>query len=139
MTHGMHCVMGLDMNLETDYLVDWTKNEEMKKLLQIPDVFKDVHFFTVRVSLIWWRKAYYIHRWFIRNVQNGVDDMQSHEVSRKQLQELLDQCRKWLVEVPIVCGDREWFLEYTQDAIRDIQLVLDHVPAHQPIYYRGDW
>ena len=41
-----------------------------------------------------WRKANQIHGWFVENVQGGVDDQGTYEVSREQLQELLDTCRK---------------------------------------------
>ena len=45
---------------------------------------------TVSVSVAYWRKANAIHKWFVDNVQDGVDDCAEHYVSREQLQELLE-------------------------------------------------
>jgi len=42
----------------------------------------------------YWRKANQIHAWFVHNVQGGRDECQESEVSREQLGELLDLCRK---------------------------------------------
>ncbi len=41
----------------------------------------------------YWRKANQIHRWFVSNVQNGVDDCGEYEVSEEQLAELLRLCK----------------------------------------------
>jgi hypothetical protein len=41
-------------------------------------------------DVAYWRKANHIHKWFVENVQRGVDDCEEHYVSRKRLKELLD-------------------------------------------------
>lgn len=41
----------------------------------------------------YWRKANHIHNWFVKNVQDGVDDCEAYIVSKYQLTELLDACR----------------------------------------------
>ena len=41
------------------------------------------------VELVYWRKANPIHGWFVRNVQNGVDDCGYYKVNKEQLQALL--------------------------------------------------
>jgi hypothetical protein len=40
----------------------------------------------------YWRKANAIHKWFVNNVQGYVDDCGYYEVSREQLEDLLDTC-----------------------------------------------
>lgn len=40
----------------------------------------------------YWRKANAIHRWFVENVQDGVDDCDYYEVSKEKLEELLEIC-----------------------------------------------
>ena len=45
-------------------------------------------------GVAYWRKANQIHRWFVENVQGGVDDCGTYEVTREDLQELLDCCIK---------------------------------------------
>lgn len=42
----------------------------------------------------YWRKANQIHRWFVDNVQNGEDDCREYYVSKEQLEELLEACKK---------------------------------------------
>ena len=44
----------------------------------------------IEIEAMYCRKANAIHKWFVDNVQNGTDDCGTYEVSRKQLQELLD-------------------------------------------------
>jgi hypothetical protein len=41
------------------------------------------------VVIGYWEKANHIHRWFVRNVQNGDDNCDPYPVSREQLQGLL--------------------------------------------------
>jgi hypothetical protein len=43
-------------------------------------------------EVAYWRKANAIHKWFVANVQDGVDECQEAYVEREQLQELLEIC-----------------------------------------------
>ena len=43
-------------------------------------------------ELGYWRKANQIHRWFVENVQDGVDNCGEYFVSKTDLQSLLDVC-----------------------------------------------
>ena len=47
---------------------------------------------TVEFEAIYWRKANAIHKWFVDNVQDGVDDCRSYYVSRDNLRNLLEVC-----------------------------------------------
>jgi hypothetical protein len=51
------------------------------------DLVKEV---TVRVG--YWRKANAIHKWFVDNVQDGVDECQDSYVSREDLLKLKSAC-----------------------------------------------
>ena len=42
----------------------------------------------------YWRKANAIHKWFVENIQNDVDNCEYYEVSKEQLEELLAVCIK---------------------------------------------
>ena len=47
----------------------------------------------------YWRKANAIHKWFVDNVQNGVDDCEYHnEVTKEQIEKLVKIC-----EVSLIC------------------------------------
>lgn len=40
------------------------------------------------IECIYWRKANQIHRWFVENIQNGVDDCGEYAVKAEQLEKL---------------------------------------------------
>lgn len=42
----------------------------------------------------YWRKANAIHKWFVDNVQDGVDDCKEYYVEEDDLKRLLDTCKK---------------------------------------------
>lgn len=48
---------------------------------------------TIMEDVGYWRKANHIHRWFVENVQNGVDDQRVYEVTKEQLEDLMCVCR----------------------------------------------
>lgn len=99
--------MGLDMYLEKcdrkawgykDMDIDKMKvnnpalYEELKPLIVMRGEYSPWESFFTEVG--YWRKANAIHKWFVDNVQNEVDDCGDYEVSKEQLQELLDICIK---------------------------------------------
>ena len=50
----------------------------------------------VTFEAMYWRKANAIHRWFVDNVQDGVDNCAEYNVSTEQLTELRNLCKKVL-------------------------------------------
>ncbi|RMD67339.1 hypothetical protein D6833_00315 [Candidatus Parcubacteria bacterium] len=54
--------------------------------------------------MVYGRKVNAIHRWFVENVQGGEDDCGEYEVSREQLQELLDTVNEVLEKVELAPG-----------------------------------
>lgn len=57
------------------------------------------------IEVGYWRKANQIHRWFVDNVQNGVDNCKKYPVTRKQLNDLLELVNKVLKASKLVKGD----------------------------------
>lgn len=53
----------------------------------------------------YWRKANHIHNWFVENVQGGEDYCNPYEVSKDQIEELLNICKKVLDGSQLVDGD----------------------------------
>lgn len=98
--------MGLDMYLsKKTYVKNWDHNPPEKKVvvtvqkgekgLPHPDIQP------ARVSYIieevaYWRKANAIHKWFVDNVQAGVDECRESNVEKKQLTELVGLCEQVL-------------------------------------------
>ena len=53
----------------------------------------------------YWRKANSVHKWFVDHVQNGEDDCDFHnEVTKKDLEELREACRKILESTVMIKG-----------------------------------
>ena len=92
--------MGLDMYLEkrTD-VRHWgfQKDEEQFEVVikkggvTYPSIKSD-RITNITEELGYWRKANQIHRWFVENVQDGVDNCGEYFVSKADLQSLLDVC-----------------------------------------------
>lgn len=53
----------------------------------------------------YWRKANHIHKWFVENVQNGVDDCGFYAVSKDKLLELHKLCKEILEKCVLVEGE----------------------------------
>lgn len=91
--------MGLDMYLirKTYIGADYDHRNVTGKIdikingKKIPIDFKKV--VNIEEKAAYWRKANHIHKWFVDNVQDGVDECQESYVSREQLQNLCDVCR----------------------------------------------
>ena len=94
--------MGLDSYLYKKTYVrqgDFYKPEvvtevEVKTGGKISETIKPERIKYIIEEIAYWRKANHIHNWFVENVQRGIDECQSSYVSREQLEELLDVCKK---------------------------------------------
>jgi len=88
--------MGLDMYLYKEIYVGANyEHNEVKGKIELsnrngPIPIKLERVSSIREQVGYWRKANAIHKWFVDNVQGGVDMCQESSVSRDQLQELLD-------------------------------------------------
>jgi hypothetical protein len=108
----------------------------------------------VEAEVAYWRKANAIHNWFVDNVQEGVDECQESYVSRDQLKELLDICKKVLADktlaselLPPQAGFffggtdiDDWYMndvEFT--AGRIAELLTDEKWADWDFYYQASW
>lgn len=98
----MVCEMGLDMFLEKYDKAAWKfkdlyipiveqENPELYKRLK-PLIVNGEYGESLSIEVAYWRKANAIHRWFVENVQDGLDDCGTYEVTKEQLQELLNIC-----------------------------------------------
>lgn len=66
-------------------------------------------------ELGYWRKANHIHRWFVENVQDGIDDCQYHnEVTKMDLENLLDICEHVLKHSKL--GEEEDGTKYVKNS-----------------------
>lgn len=84
--------MGLDMYLDGKKYIS-CYDDKNESFLASAKEFLGYNLKIVTFEIAYWRKANHIHRWFVQNCQNGVDECQKTNISRKQLEELLDTCK----------------------------------------------
>lgn len=91
-----------------------------------------MNFAEVSVQVGYWRKAWAIHNWFVRNVQDGVDDCGSYAVDREMLTRLRDECVEILATVQVGPQD----VDGVNGTTYDRALADDLIPVAE---YSRDW
>lgn len=95
-----------------------------------------------------WRKANAIHKWFVDNVQDGIDDCKAYYVSHEQLQELLDIVNAVLKHSRLVKGkvadyytfdDKGNKIPHLVDGkvIKDITIAKTLLPTQEGFFFGG--
>jgi len=98
--------MGLDMYLYAKRYVssyspgDKALREELDKLTEMTG---GLEIQEVSCEAMYWRKANAIHDWFVKNVQEGVDNCASHYVPKDKLKQLLDLCKEVMANKGRAC------------------------------------
>ena len=144
--------MGLDMYLKGKVFLDYNspEREDIAKMLEI-DGF-DVS--AVTVELGYWRKANHIHKWFVDNVQNGVDNCGEYFVSMQDLETLLIICKQVLEDktkasslLPTQQGFffggyeyDEWYFDDLESTVEILEKAMKFYNEKIiDIYYRASW
>jgi hypothetical protein len=102
--------MGLDMYLTRKlYIGAEYKHRNVTGSVDIQIDGKPLNIDINNVSYIegragYWRKANAVHQWFVENVQDGVDDCGTYDVSREDLQSLLDVVNGLLPQIKLTKG-----------------------------------
>jgi hypothetical protein len=92
--------MGLDMYLDKrTYVKYWEHNGDDNYEVKVTKAGNPTNIESKKVKYIieeagYWRKQNQIHRWFVENVQQGVDNCGDYYVDRNQLETLLELCQK---------------------------------------------
>ena len=81
--------MGLNMCLYREHCLTRHSDPELLEVIKKTEKFKNYDNFTIRAEVAYWSKANQIHRWFVDNVQDGVDDCREMLVNIGQLSNLL--------------------------------------------------
>lgn len=106
----------------------------------------------------YWRKANEIHKWFVENVQKGVDDCGEYYVKEDQLANLLETCKEVLKDrdkapelLPTTSGFFFGATDYDEYYFEDIQNTINIIESlFEPdldggsylkgdIYYHSSW
>jgi hypothetical protein len=92
--------MGLDMYLDKrTYVQYWEHNGDDNYEVKVTKGGEPTKINPKKVKYIieeagYWRKQNQIHRWFVENVQKGIDNCGDYYVSKEDLETLLELCRK---------------------------------------------
>jgi hypothetical protein len=119
-----------------------------------PPIFKSGNLDTVKVGFEvgYWRKANQIHEWFVKNVQDGVDNCAYYYVGRDDLEKLLSLCKEALksdhpekvlpTQEGYFFGSTEYD-EYYRDDLEDTVKILEKVLAlpeeFSEFFYHSSW
>lgn len=150
--------MGLDMYLEKRTDVrrwNFQKPEEQHEVVVTkggqPTNINPEKVTTIVEEAGYWRKQNQIHRWFVENVQGGVDNCGEYYVGSDKLQELLDICKKIqsdtsLAEelLPSASGFffggtdyDEWYFNGIDNTVDILEEALSD--THADYYYSSSW
>lgn len=99
-----------------------------------------------------WRKANAVHAWFVKNVQNGVDDCAVHRpLTLNDLTTLKNLCEKALESknpelLPPTSGFffgntavDEWYWRDLEDMSEKISNILNRFSTSEVYYYWSNW
>lgn len=104
-------------------------------------------------QVAYWRKAHATHEWFVRNVQNNIDNCTLYYLNREDLVELLSACKeiknnpdKAYELLPTEndvfhseYGYNEYYFEKLDDTIEQLEKVLRQEPKQEYFYYDSSW
>jgi hypothetical protein len=149
--------MGLDMYLtakrylshhdETDKDIATTINALTVKNPKHPIIY-------VECEVMYWRKANAIHKWFVQNCQNGVDDCGSYWVVNDQLKGLIALCGMVLKNPALAMtllppqegfffGSTEINDAFIKDLEETVEVLGDFLARNDvedwTFYYRSSW
>lgn len=156
--------MGLDMYLNaTKWLPCHYGKDEKKEVVSVTikgktfssdKGFNDIgRLDTIHCTGIYWRKANAIHKWFVDNTQGGEDNCRSSDVSREQIIELREVCKKVLANKELAkellppqegffFGTYEldeWYWGTIKDTITEIDELLEFFDESWDFEYRASW
>jgi hypothetical protein len=88
----------------------------------------------IKLCVAYWRKANQIHNWFVKNVQDGVDECQSSYVERDQLNTLRETCKQVINEhdlaktlLPTGAGFFFGGTDYDEDYFQDLENTIEQL------------
>lgn len=153
--------MGLDMYLNGEYFI-WDFGDGIKKAEALRVAIKNIIGVTpgevksIETEAGYWRKANQIHKWFVDNVQDGVDECWRSYVDRTQLETLRELCLE-VIANPDTANDKlptdsgfffgdteygEYYFEDLKHTVEIIDNVLDeekYPTKDWSFYYRSSW
>jgi hypothetical protein len=158
--------MGLDMYLnKRTYVKNWSFMEKpelhevtIKKGGKVRKDIDKKKIKSIIEEVAYWRKANQIHRWFVENVQEGVDDCREYYVSIEQIEKLVTICETVLAAKNDVLsasllppqegfffgsyGFDEWYYENVSNTIDQLKECVINATVDNgstDYYYQSSW
>ncbi len=147
--------MGLDMYLTGNMYLSKYTNEKLQSDISVFFNEKIGEVKGVEFEVMYWRKANAIHKWFVDNVQDGIDDCGTYGVAKSDLNELrnalksaLDNKDKASELLPTQGGFffggtdiDEWYFKSIQETYERIDFILTHEDIFEDIQfeYTSSW
>jgi hypothetical protein len=142
--------MGLDMYLHSKrYISKYFDKDDNERAEAIQKLFPELADMTssisespvkeVRIEAGYWRKANQVHKWFVDNIQKGVDDCDSYSVEREQLEELKKLCQQ-VLDFRHLATDKidEYYFQDIEHTITIIDRCLA-LPSSWEFEYHSSW
>lgn len=149
--------MGLDMFLTKKYYCkNWDQQDPKEKhnivIKKGDQEIKIDNISYIESDVFYWRKSNHIHKYFVDNCQDGIDDCRISYVEHEVLEELLDICKKIeenksLAESLLPTqggfffGDTEYD-EYYYESITETKEMLEKLDlknTKEEFYYNSSW
>jgi hypothetical protein len=143
--------MGLDMYLSAKRYI-WDKEGEGVEVNGV-DIPAPLKLKELGCRAAYWRKANQIHGWFVRNVQDGEDNCRPFDVTREDLEALIDVCRKVLANRELAAellppnegfffGGYEYdddYFDELQDTVDELGVLLKALDDSWSFEYQASW
>ena len=130
----------------------YPKFNDLMALTQLTNVATDIYGAEVTVTCAYWRKANQIHAWFVKNIQNDVDNCGDYYVSQDKLIELLALCKHALAtkdpslfppQAGFFFGGTdidEWYWRDLTDTINQLERIFALPEVDKlSFYYSSSW
>ena len=138
----------VDMKVVDDY------RNELKTRYYAWDYDHEYGNLALKDNIAYWRKANAIHKWFVKNVQDGEDNCEMYEVEKEQLENLLLDCKRSIND-PVVAKELlptcsgfffggtdydEWYTESLKYTIEVATKILETTDFEKEVVaYRASW
>lgn len=104
-------------------------------------------------EIAYWRKANQIREWFNSHLENGVENCEHTLVSKEDLEQLLEDCKKVLEDhtlaedlLPTSNGFffggtdyDEWYFEDLEDTVKMLEQILEETDFENEVIYYYEW
>jgi hypothetical protein len=145
--------MGLDMYLNAKRYLWHSEDELADKVGELFPELGDSRVKEVTAEIMYWRKSNAIHKWFVDNVQEGVDECQESWLDREKLEallavinEVLTNRKKAMELLPpqsgFFFGSKDvdnWYWEDLARTKAGIEDILSKEWTGWDFYYRASW